>query len=208
MPLTLSGTTGIAGVDGSAGTPATKGSDTDTGVFFPSAGIAAVATNGVEAFRADTSQNLLVGVTSANANGGVLQLKSGITFPATQVTSTDVNTLDDYEEGTWTPVANSLTVTSGSVTWTGYYTKIGNIVTVSFRASGTYNITITAGTTYLTGLPFGRTSGTIFEWGIFGNASTSTSSGALQMASASIYFTATLSGVTGGISGTITYQST
>lgn len=29
---------------------------------------------------------------------------SGITFPASQSASTDANTLDDYEEGTWTPV--------------------------------------------------------------------------------------------------------
>jgi hypothetical protein len=57
---------------------------------------------------------------------------AGITFPATQSASTDANTLDDYEEGTWTP-----TITSGSGTFTtvsfsgGVYTKIGNIVTCS-----------------------------------------------------------------------------
>jgi hypothetical protein len=130
MPLTLNGTTGIAGVDGSAGTPAARGSDTDTGVFFPSAGIAAVATNGTEAFRADTNQNLLVGVTSANANGGVLQLKSGITFPATQVSATDANTLDDYEEGTWTPTIAPLSGSLTSYTASGSYTKIGNLVSL------------------------------------------------------------------------------
>jgi hypothetical protein len=60
---------------------------------------------------------------------------NGITFPATQVASAGANTLDDYEEGTWTP---SLTATGGSlsVTYTsrdGTYTKIGNLVTVRFR---------------------------------------------------------------------------
>ncbi len=53
---------------------------------------------------------------------------AGITFPATQSASTDANTLDDYEEGTWTPVmtpgAGSITTQSGS----GRYTKIGNMV--------------------------------------------------------------------------------
>jgi hypothetical protein len=77
----------------------------------------------------DSSGNLLVGVVTANANGGVLQLKSGITFPATQSASTDANTLDDYEEGTWTP---SLKFGGASVgmtgTFEGYYTKIGRLV--------------------------------------------------------------------------------
>jgi len=54
---------------------------------------------------------------------------AGITFPATQSASTDANTLDDYEEGTWTP---TLTASSGSVTYganhSGTYQKIGNRV--------------------------------------------------------------------------------
>ena len=78
----------------------------------------------------DSSGNLLVGVTTANANGGVLQLKSGITFPATAVAATDANTLDDYEEGTWTPVyeglAGSIGATAGTAS--GSYTKIGRQV--------------------------------------------------------------------------------
>jgi hypothetical protein len=75
--------------------------------------------------------NLLIGTTTNNANGGVLQLKSGITFPATQVAATDVNTLDDYEEGTFTPVIVGST-SAGVGTYTfqkGTYTKIGNVVT-------------------------------------------------------------------------------
>lgn len=58
---------------------------------------------------------------------------AGITFPATQSPSTDPNTLDDYEEGTWTPtVTNSagVTLTAGvdySVL-TAQYTKVGRFV--------------------------------------------------------------------------------
>jgi hypothetical protein len=55
---------------------------------------------------------------------------SGITFPATQSASTDANTLDDYEEGTWTPTIVGST-TAGTASYTtaqGYYTKIGNRV--------------------------------------------------------------------------------
>lgn len=52
-----------------------------------------------------------------------------IAFPATQVTSADANTLDDYEEGTFSP---SITFGGGSNaqtgTFTGRYTKIGRMV--------------------------------------------------------------------------------
>ena len=55
---------------------------------------------------------------------------AGITFPATQSASTDANTLDDYEEGTFTPTIGGTTVT-GTATYAyqlGYYTKVGRMV--------------------------------------------------------------------------------
>ena len=62
---------------------------------------------------------------------GSLTLASGqIKFPATQNASGDPNTLDDYEEGTWTPVIIG-TGTAGTGTYSvqnGRYTKIGNRV--------------------------------------------------------------------------------
>jgi hypothetical protein len=78
------------------------------------------------------SGNVGVGVTPAGT-GGCLQLKSGITFPATQVASSDANTLDDYEEGTFTPtVAGSTSAGTGTYSnQTGYYTKVGRLVTVT-----------------------------------------------------------------------------
>ena len=104
-----------------------------------------------ERARIDSSGNLLVGVTSANANGGVLQLKSGITFPATQVSATDVNTLDDYEEGTWTPTdasGASLSFTTASCR----YTKIGRVVVIQGQI--TYPITANASNAIWGGFPF------------------------------------------------------
>jgi len=64
MPITISGTTGVAGVDGSAGTPAVQGTDTNTGIAFPAADAVAVSTGGSERMRVDSSGNLLVGTTS------------------------------------------------------------------------------------------------------------------------------------------------
>jgi hypothetical protein len=80
---------------------------------------------------------------------------NGIIFPGTQVPSADANTLDDYEEGTWT-MGISFGGASVGVTYggsTGTYTKIGRQVTVngylllSNKGSST-------GTAKITGLPF------------------------------------------------------
>ena len=62
---------------------------------------------------------------------------AGITFPATQSASTDANTLDDYEEGTWTPTVTVNTGTGTTYSVLGTYTKIGNVVTFSCRVGST-----------------------------------------------------------------------
>ena len=64
MAVTISGTTGIAGVDGSAGTPAVQGADANTGMFFPAADTIAFAEGGAEVARFDSSGNLGIGTSS------------------------------------------------------------------------------------------------------------------------------------------------
>ena len=68
---------------------------------------------------------------------------SGITFPATQSPSTDANTLDDYEEGTYTPtlIGNGTAGNPVYSTQTGRYTKIGNVVFVQAIVFVTSNTT-------------------------------------------------------------------
>ena len=65
MPVIINGSTGITNVDGSAAAPASTGTDTDTGVFFPAANTLAFSTGGSEDARFDSSGNLLVGGTAA-----------------------------------------------------------------------------------------------------------------------------------------------
>jgi hypothetical protein len=94
----------------------------------------------------DTNANLIVadagvdkvgiGTNTFNTNGGVLQVSNGISFPATQSALSDANTLDDYEEGTWTPTINfgGFSGSSAGVTYAsqaGRYTKIGRTVCLS-----------------------------------------------------------------------------
>lgn len=64
MTITINGTTGIAGVDGSAGTPAVQGADTNTGIFYPAADTIGFAEGGAEVARFDSSGRLGIGTTS------------------------------------------------------------------------------------------------------------------------------------------------
>jgi hypothetical protein len=97
-------------------------------------------------------------------NNGALVLQGGdtsasgvgVAFPATQSASSNANTLDDYEEGTWTPaMAGSTTNPTVSYTSrTGEYVKIGN--TVYFRMQLQISSVSAQGTggIQITGLPY------------------------------------------------------
>ena len=83
----------------------------------------------------------------------------GIDFSATSGTGTS-ELLDDYEEGTWTPTL-AYSVSNGDLSYTagyrnGSYTKVGNLVTVSFYLL--FNETTASGNLSLTNLPFASAS--------------------------------------------------
>lgn len=88
----------------------------------------------------------------------VEQILSGIKFPATQNASSDANTLDDYEEGTWTPVLTFATPGDLNVAYSireGLYTKIGKFVHIScVIVTSTFTHTTAAGQCKITGLPY------------------------------------------------------
>lgn len=116
--------------------------------------------------RVNTIQNAngTTGITFA-ANGQVtlantpLQLTGGqIVFPGTQIASGDANTLDDYEEGSWTPIAAAQTGTITSYVSNGSYTKIGNTVYIRCYITIT-NVGTASGTLNCSGLPFVTASG-------------------------------------------------
>jgi hypothetical protein len=99
------------------------------------------------------STGLGVGVVPS-AGKGALQLSSGINFPATQVASSDANTLDDYEEGTFTPTIIG-TSTAGTGTYSvqsGTYTKVGRLVSCQIFLDWTAHTG--TGDMRISGLPF------------------------------------------------------
>jgi hypothetical protein len=79
----------------------------------------------------------------------------GITFPATQSASSNANTLDDYEEGTWTPEMSFGNDTTGITysTQVGTYEKIGRQVTLRCHICFTNNGS-GSGIAKLSGFPF------------------------------------------------------
>jgi len=91
---------------------------------------------------------------------------SGITFPATQSASTDANTLDDYEEGTWSVGIGSAGATSGQTysNRDGRYVKVGQMVLATFdlrlSSKGTLNSDI-----LITNLPFASRAGGYYGGG-------------------------------------------
>jgi hypothetical protein len=154
MSLILDGTNGLSDVDGSAATPAIRGTDANTGIFFGT-DIIGFSEGGVEAMRINASGNLQTLATIGVGNATPSTSGAGISFPATQSASSDANTLDDYEEGTFTPVASQLS-SNPTVTYanqTGSYVKVGNTVTIHIRI-GIASISGGSGQTQITGLPF------------------------------------------------------
>jgi hypothetical protein len=109
--------------------------------------------NGTTALKVNTNEGIQILNCLGVGNATPSTSGAGITFPATQSASSDANTLDDYEEGTWTPTVVSGGGSITSYTSTGTYTKIGNIVTVGYIFQITNGGTAT-GSVSITNLPF------------------------------------------------------
>jgi len=106
-------------------------------------------TNNTERMRVNAGAPIL-----CLSGGSTTATGTGIAFPATQSASSDANTLDDYEEGTFSPTVFGSS-TAGTTTFSlrdGNYTKIGNVVTITLNVGWT-NATGT-GQLAIGGLPF------------------------------------------------------
>jgi len=99
-------------------------------------------------FRVQNSKKLVI-----NSSGNlVVNSGSGIDFSATSGTGTS-ELFDDYEEGTWTPTNDSMTVNSGTFAATGTYVKIGKLVFIDvLQTSGT--VSASSGAGMISGFPF------------------------------------------------------
>jgi hypothetical protein len=112
MSLILSGTDGLSDVDGSASTPAIRGTDTNTGIFFPAADTIAFSEGGTESMRITSDGNVGIGTSSPQCR---LQVTSSA-FPVLKVADAigggalalgDAGTNNNYV-GAWRGTANSV----------------------------------------------------------------------------------------------------
>jgi hypothetical protein len=142
MPSILNSDDGV--VSGTSGIKTTGGND----------GVLNIQTNGTNAISISSGQRSTFPTTIGVGGATPSTSGSGISFPATQSASSDANTLEDFEEGTWTPV-----VPASSVTYTsriGTYTKIGNVVYINcfVQIASITSPTGGGGAAFITGLPF------------------------------------------------------
>ena len=132
------------------------------------------------------------------SGGSTTATGTGIAFPATQSASSDVNTLDDYEEGTFTPNQGAGLTVVGTFSSSGTYTKVGRLVTVIGLVTGSTSVASSSGGAICSNLPFTSASGTVGgvadSNGGGGSCLISTTSALsypAHTASPGIYFTAT-----------------
>jgi hypothetical protein len=156
-------------------------------------GRAELGLTGDDAFHVKVSPNgstWYEALTIAQGSGLVTLPIGQLAFPAAQNPSANANTLDDYEEGTFTPAiafgGAAVGVTYGSPTL-GRYTKIGRTVSVVANLLLTSKGSST-GTATLTGLPFTAANDTI-------------------TVSAAVGYASSFVGVTGAVLGTISANS-
>lgn len=128
--------------NGTASLPSvTFESDLDTGLYSVVANQLGITVGGTQRAVIDNSGYLRLA-------GGGIQFNGDTAL---------ANALNDYEQGTWTPVFTATGATFSYNTQTGYYTKVGNCVTVSFRiVLNTTGNTLVASTLFMT-LPFATT---------------------------------------------------
>jgi hypothetical protein len=161
MTVTINGTTGIAGVDGSAGTPAVQGADTNTGMFFPAADTIAFAEGGVEVarFNADAQFVTTAGTASLPVITTIGDVNTGIFFPAADTIAfaeggTEVARINSsgnviLGSNTSTTANNVLNLWSPTSTLNGIYMqKSGQVeVQIGFKASTNTDFYIGTGST-------------------------------------------------------------
>ena len=141
-------------------------------------------------------------------SNGTLQLRNspGIDFSQiqTNLAGMESETLDSYEEGTWTPTWQA-TTSSGTWAATGRYVKIGRQVTVEVKQTSGI-VAWNAQNYIIGGLPFAPSTGTTGAAGVLINNSPNIHTGVLAWSSARIYAIAGFSSQN-GIIVNITYQT-
>lgn len=199
MSIVLDGTAGVTFPNSTTQAAAAAPGGSTTQLQYNNAGafggISGVTTDGT---RMTASTTIGVGAATPSTSG------VGITFPATQSASTNANTLDDYEEGTWTPADASGAGLSFTSAATASYIKVGRIVTVNCTVN--YPTTASGSSAKISGLPFTSHDG--IYYGSVRGIGTAITAPVIQIGASSTTIEFFLSGNGGGAVTNVSLSST
>ena len=156
MALNIDGTTGISGVDGSVSAPAVTGTDSNTGITFPSADTIKFATGGVE--RMSITNSGITGITAGITQADVWRVNSQVNSPANGAYVTA--NWERADTGGFTKIGTGMTESSGNfsfpstgiylISWAGWaYTQSSDHtvgINISVTQDGASNWTTASGT--------------------------------------------------------------
>ena len=134
-------------------TTSASGHGANDGAYIIAQGAESGSTAGQLSFTNLENKDIVFGTGTSNTEKLRIQHAGGISFNGDTATA---NALDDYEEGTYTVSVNGFT-TTGTVTATGQYIKVGRQVTVGIKVASTG--TIAYGVSCNISLPFSMTYG-------------------------------------------------
>ena len=131
-----------------------SGNTNDHSIQFDAADDFLVKIDNTTEFSVSSTDIDMVSKTVSNCDDISMLSGSGINFSADgNATGMTSELLDDYEEGTWTPVLSDGTNDATTSLASGSYTKIGDLVTVRGRLTVSAKGSISGGLR-ITGLPF------------------------------------------------------
>lgn len=153
MSITINGTTGISGVDGSSTTPAFQGNDTNTGIFYPAADTVSISTGGSTAITVDSSQRtaFVAGTAALPAITTTGDTNTGMFFPAADTIAfaeggTEQMRLDSSGNLQFNSGYGSVKIAYGCRAWatfSGFTPTIlasGNVSSITRSSAGNYTV--------------------------------------------------------------------
>jgi hypothetical protein len=145
MSLILSGTDGLSDVDGSAATPAIRGTDANTGIFFPAADTIAFSEGGVESMRIDSSGRVGIGITSPSVP---LHIQADSSGNSTRVQG---RSSDGYADMSLYNNANTVNNAFFSSSNTATFLGTGTTIPLTFQTNATERMRIDSSGNLLVG---------------------------------------------------------
>ena len=125
MALNINGTTGISGVDGSVSAPALTGTDSNTGISFPSADTIKFSTGGVERLAISNSGLSGDGSGLTGIQAGITMADQWRTYNTQAISGNTATTVTSWErnDNTFAGIGSAMNESSGVFTFptTGIY---------------------------------------------------------------------------------------